>query len=61
MGDVEKIARRLSEAQRSALCYWPGGWHNVATLRALDRCGLASGSALTPLGFAVREYLEGVS
>ena len=55
--DLEAIAVRLTEAQRTALFY-PGGYMDPNTSRALRRKGLMQGGLLTELGTALRAHIQ---
>jgi len=58
--DITAIAAKLSAAQRAALLH-PEDYHDPNTIRSLRQRGLWIWTGPTPLGVAVRAYLEGQS
>jgi hypothetical protein len=58
MSDIAKIAAGLSEAQRDALAHWPNGHFTHRTRVSLRKRELVEWGCITPLGLAVRAYLE---
>lgn len=56
--DIAALAKSLTETQTTLLFFWPKGWYDKGTHRALVRKGLIEGRTVTPLGLAVRQHLE---
>lgn len=56
--DVQTVAKKLSEAMRTALAYFPNGYTDPNTVKALRRRGLIYGMNITALGQQVRDHLN---
>ena len=57
---AEQIAKQLTERMRDAL-YFPNGYRDPNTSKAMRRRGLIIGGALTPLGIEVRASLRALA